>query len=117
MRGSSRPDAKKGNNNVQDAHEAIRPTRPEIDRLSDENNKDLKALYRLIWARFAGSQMSKSIRETRSIQAKTENLELKIMGTASWRTHAGWEEVFDQYHKDIIEKPPDFKLEIGKNGI
>ena len=107
------PDAKKGNNNVQDAHEAIRPTRPEIDRLSDDNNKDLKALYRLIWARFAGSQMSKSIRETRSIQAKSENLELKIMGTASWRTHAGWEVVFDQYHKNIIEKPPISKLEIG----
>ena len=73
----------------------------------------MKALYRLIWARFAGSQMSKSIRETRSIQAKTENLVLKIMGTASWRTHAGWEAVFDQYHKDIIEKPPISKLEIG----
>jgi len=55
-------DAKKGSANVQDAHEAIRPTRPEIhtvDGLKDEQ----QSLYGLIWARFAGSQMSNSVRE------------------------------------------------------
>ena len=107
------PDAKKGSNNVQAAHEAIRPTRPEINQLTDENKDDLKTLYKLIWSRFAGSQMSNSIRETRRIEARTNNLDKKITGTASWRTHAGWEAVYKDYQKDVIEKPPSSKLEIG----
>ena len=107
------PDAKKGSSNVQDAHEAIRPTRPEINQLSEDNKDDLKTLYKLIWARFAGSQMSNSIRETRRIEAKTDNLDKKITGTASWRTHAGWEAVYKDYQKNIIENPPSSELSIG----
>ncbi len=107
------PDAKKGTNNVQDAHEAIRPTRPEVAQLTEDLNQDLKTLYKLIWARFAASQMSNSIRETRRIEAKTENFNKKITGTASWRTHPGWEVVFNDYQKDIIETPPSNNLEKG----
>jgi len=107
------PDAKKGGGNVQDAHEAIRPTRPLIREISEDNNNDLKTLYKLIWARFAGSQMSKSIRETRRIEAKTDGLDRKITGTAAWRTHAGWEIVFEDYQKNTIENPPSSKLEKG----
>ncbi|MBC64543.1 MAG: DNA topoisomerase 1 [Euryarchaeota archaeon] len=107
------PDAKKGTNNVQDAHEAIRPTRPEVAQLTEDLNQDLKTLYKLIWARFAASQMSNSIRETRRIEAKTENFNKKITGTASWRTHPGWEVVFNDYQKDIIETPPNNNLEKG----
>ncbi|HII41700.1 TPA: type I DNA topoisomerase [Candidatus Thalassarchaeaceae archaeon] len=105
-------DAKKGSSNVQDAHEAIRPTRPEIhniDGLKDEQ----QLLYRLIWARFAGSQMSSSIRETRSIVAKTEDFDKNITGTASWRTHAGWEAVYEPYHKSIKLEPPQSELAEG----
>ena len=107
------PDAKKGSSNVQDAHEAIRPTRPEIGELTEDINGDLKTLYKLIWARFAGSQMSNSIRETRKIEAKTENLEKKITGTATWRTHPGWEIVYIDYHKNVIENPPSYELKNG----
>ena len=107
------PDAKKGTNNVQDAHEAIRPTRPEVAQLTEDLNQDLVTLYKLIWARFAASQMSNSIRETRRIEAKTENFNKKITGTASWRTHPGWEVVFNDYQKDIIEIPPNNNLEKG----
>ena len=80
-------DAKKGAKNVQDAHEAIRPTSPESKSLDDED-KDQQSLYRLIWARFAASQMSDSIRERRDLTSSVENLEKNLYGTASWRIHA-----------------------------
>ena len=57
--------------------------------------------------------MSNSIRETRRIEAKTDNLDKKITGTASWRTHAGWEAVYKDYQKNIIENPPSSELSIG----
>ena len=105
-------DAKKGSSNVQDAHEAIRPTRPEVPQLSDVK-EDQQLLYQLIWSRFAGSQMSNSIRETRSIQATTDNLDKKITGTASWRIHPGWEAVYGLYHKEVKLEPPESKLTNG----
>ena len=105
-------DAKKGSSNVQDAHEAIRPTRPEVPQLSDVKD-DQQLLYQLIWSRFAGSQMSDSIRETRSIQATTDNLDKKITGTASWRIHPGWEAVYGLYHKEVKLEPPESKLTNG----
>ena len=72
--GAVGPDVKKQSVNVQDAHEAIRPTRPGIREI-DEKNEDIKKLYRLIWSRFAGSQMSDSIREHRSIRARTKDFQ------------------------------------------
>ena len=44
---------REGSSNVQDAHEAIRPTQPEVKTLSDAD-ADQQSLYRLIWGRFAG---------------------------------------------------------------
>ena len=103
------PDAKKGNSNVQDAHEAIRPTRPEktdVDAGADE-----RRLYGLIWARFAASQMSPSIRERRDIRATVDDLEKPLTGSASWRIHAGWEAVYTNYHGEVRTKPPKYPLE------
>jgi len=105
-------DAKKGSKNVQDAHEAIRPTRPEIIELKS-GNEDSQALYRLIWSRFAASQMSDSIRENRSIKAKTNNYEKLITGMASWRIHSGWEEVYAEYHNNVKINPPAYNLDVG----
>ncbi len=105
-------DAKKDSSNVQDAHEAIRPTRPREQTIEGLKNEQ-QALYALIWSRFAGSQMSNSRRETRQIEAKTEGLEKKITGTSSWRTHAGWEAVYDKYQKDVKLEPPSSKLVKG----
>ena len=106
-------DAKKDSANIQDAHEAIRPTRPKIREIS-EKDADLNKLYRLIWSRFAGSQMSESVRENRSIKAVTEGLSKEITGTVSWRIHSGWEEVFREYHGEVRTKPPENKLEVGE---
>ncbi len=109
--GALGPDAKKGASNVQDAHEAIRPTQPEVKTLTDVD-ADQQSLYRLIWGRFAASQMSDSVRERRDLVAKASNLELQLYGTSSWRIHAGWEAVYSA-EKDVKTEPPGVGFEIG----
>lgn len=60
----------KSNKNVQDAHEAIRPT--DINRipvsLKDLISRDLLRLYQLIWKRFAAATMASAKYETTSVQ-------------------------------------------------
>jgi len=109
--GALGPDAKKGASNVQDAHEAIRPTQPEVKTLTDVD-ADQQSLYRLIWGRFAASQMSNSVRERRDLVAKASDLELQLYGTSSWRIHAGWEAVYSA-DKDVKTEPPGVGFEIG----
>ena len=109
--GALGPDAKKGASNVQDAHEAIRPTQPEVKTLTDVDS-DQQSLYRLIWGRFAASQMSDSVRERRDLVAKASDLELQLYGTSSWRIHAGWEAVYSS-DKDVKTKPPGVGFEVG----
>ena len=109
--GALGPDAKKGASNVQDAHEAIRPTQPEVKTLTDVD-ADQQSLYRLIWGRFAASQMSDSVRERRDLVAKTSDLELQLYGTSSWRIHAGWEAVYSA-DKDVKTEPPAVGFELG----
>ena len=109
--GALGPDAKKGASNVQDAHEAIRPTQPEVKTLTDVD-ADQQSLYRLIWGRFAASQMSDSVRERRDLVAKASNLELQLYGTSSWRIHAGWEAVYSA-DKDVKTEPPAVGFELG----
>lgn len=70
--------------NVQDAHEAIRPTSlkytPEFVRayLNDDQFK----LYELIWKRFIASQMEAAILETTSVLIKADEFVFKSTGTA-----------------------------------
>ncbi len=96
---------------VQDAHEAIRPTNPEFENI--ESDKDEKLLYKLIWSRFAASQMSNSIRERRALTFSCEGMEESIYGTTSWRTHSGWEEVFNWNRPDVSSVPPNVSFENG----
>ena len=109
--GALGPDAKKGASNVQDAHEAIRPTQPEVKTLADVD-EDQQRLYRLIWGRFAASQMSNSIRERRDLVVKVSELDLPLYGTSSWRIHAGWEAVYSA-DKEVKTEPPQVGFEIG----
>ena len=51
---------------AQDAHEAIRPSMPELtpDEVEQSNSGDTAKLYRLIWSRFMASQMADCIQDT-----------------------------------------------------
>ena len=55
-----------GGANVQDAHEAIRPTMPSLtpDAAKSSLTADQYKLYRLIWSRFLASQMSDCVLDT-----------------------------------------------------
>ena len=102
---------KSSKSKIQDAHEAIRPTDPNVEAI--ESNKDEDALYSLVWARFAASQMSDSVRQRRRVVMSCEGLDLPLFGTSSWRTHAGWEAVFSRYMSNVATKPPASGFIIG----
>lgn len=52
--------------NAQDAHEAIRPSMPELtpDEVERSISGDTARLYRLIWSRFMASQMADCVQDT-----------------------------------------------------
>lgn len=62
--------AKKSNNKIQDAHEAIRPTDITLTpaKVKASLSRDLFRLYQLIWNRFAASRMSNAVYETTSVK-------------------------------------------------
>ena len=105
-------DAKAGSTNVQDAHEAIRPTRPKANS-PDGLNAEQARLYRLIWARFAGSQMNPSRYERFSMTAEAAGFNRPFSGTASWRVHRGWEAAFEGIRKEPATTPPSFDASVG----
>ncbi len=71
-----KPNAFKSKKDAQDAHEAIRPTHPEMhpDSMRDHLSDAELRLYRLIWQRFVASQMLPAIFDvtTVEIEAKAE---------------------------------------------
>lgn len=90
----------KTKSNAQDAHEAIRPTMPELtpDELEASLSKDQFKLYNLIWSRFMASQMSNCIHDTTKID---------VMGKDYIFKSSGYTVSFDGFTKlylDIADK-------------
>ena len=98
----------------QDAHEAIRPTNPSVELPSGIDSSQAK-LYRLIWARFIGSQMINSEWSSMKIEALTEGFPRPFDGDTKWRTSPGWESAFEKIDKKPLTSPP--KPEIKENSI
>ena len=98
----------------QDAHEAIRPTNPSVELPSGIDSSQAK-LYRLIWARFIGSQMINSEWSSMKIEALTEGFPKPFDGDTKWRTSSGWESAFEKIDKKPLTSPP--KPEIKENSI
>ena len=73
----------KNKKNVQDAHEAIRPTSvlntPE--KIGKNLSKDQLALYRLIWQRFVASQMTQALIDGVSVSIKIESYTFQASGS------------------------------------
>ena len=90
---------------VQDAHEAIRPTRVEVEEPGIDDG-DARRLYRLIRAHTLASQMAPSVRTIVSIEAASEGLDRPLTGSVSWRTFAGWEAAYAEFMGDIATAPP-----------
>ncbi|MDF2532681.1 MAG: topoisomerase [Clostridia bacterium] len=73
----------KSNKKVQDAHEAIRPTSVyrEPDSIKDSLEKDQYKLYKLIWERFAASQMQAALYDTVTADINAADYVFKASGS------------------------------------
>ncbi|HAS78731.1 MAG TPA: type I DNA topoisomerase, partial [Ruminococcus sp.] len=74
----------KSKKNAQDAHEAIRPSMPELEpsRVKANLTTDQYKLYKLIWERFIASQMANALHDTVSADIEAENCVFKASGYA-----------------------------------
>lgn len=87
---------KSGNNKIQDAHEAIRPS--DINRIpssiSDSLTRDQLRLYQLIWKRFVASRMANAVYETTTVN----------IGAGEYCFHASTSKVlFDGFMSVYVE--------------
>lgn len=80
----SSPRIFKSKKNAQDAHEAIRPSMPELEpsRVKANLTTDQYKLYKLIWERFIASQMANALHDTVSADIEAENCVFKASGYA-----------------------------------
>ena len=81
---------------VQDAHEAIRPSHIDLepDAIKDSVTKDQYNLYKLIWTRFVASQMSPAI--FKAVNAAVMNGDYKFKATGSKLIFDGFLKVYSQ---------------------
>lgn len=72
----------KSKKNAQDAHEAIRPSLPELtpDRVKASLTTDQFKIYKLIWERFIASQMANALLDTASVTIEAEGCTFKASG-------------------------------------
>lgn len=78
-----KPNIYKSKNNAQDAHEAIRPTHPELtpnDVKQSGVTSDQYRLYKLIWERFIASQMSKCVLNTVAVDILASGCIFRVTG-------------------------------------
>ncbi len=70
------------NKDVQDAHEAIRPTHIELtpDSIKQYLTNDQYKLYKLIYNRFMASQMASAVYDTMSVNIKANDYDFKANG-------------------------------------
>jgi DNA-binding MarR family transcriptional regulator len=97
---------------VQDAHEAIRPTRVEVAEAPVADD-DARKLYRLVRARTLASQMAPSRTASRGIEAACDGLERPLTGTVTWRTFDGWEAAYGEFLRARPTAPPAIALDEG----
>ncbi len=100
----------KGKQNVQDAHEAIRPSYPERtpESIKKYLDNDQYKLYKLIWDKFMSSQMSNAEVANKSLEIKSGDYTLKA-GTSKI-TFDGFLKLYndsDEEQKEADAKIPD----------
>lgn len=104
----------KGKKNIQDAHEAIRPTNIGITpKIALENlNSDQYKLYSLIWNRFMASQMAACVMEVNSVDV--ENSGYIFRATGSIVKFDGFMIIYEYLSEDEKENINIPKLEKGE---
>lgn len=90
---------------VQDAHEAIRPTRIEAVP-PHELDDDAQRLYTLIRAQVLASQMAPSLQARLALTAEVPGLDRPLTGSVSWYTRLGWRAAFAGLDPQQDQSPP-----------
>ena len=110
---------KKGKTNVQDAHEAIRPTSikytPEF--VKPHLEKKAYKLYELIWNRFISSQMNPALMETTVVEISADQYLFKAFGSAIKFNGfmRVYEEIFEQ--KENADEKDEYRNETIPLGL
>lgn len=102
---------------TQDAHEAIRPTRLEVEDVASVEDADARRLYRLIRAQTLASQMAPATTAIRSIEAHCRDFDRPLIGSLSWETFAGWRAAWTEFEGERPTAPPDIPLEEGATWV
>ena len=90
--------------NAQDAHEALRPTVPDIepDMIKSSVSADLYKIYKLIWERFIASQMTNAVYNT--LSAEFDANEVTFRASARTLKFAGYRAVYVDGSEENEEK-------------
>lgn len=110
-----KPRQYKSGKNAQDAHEAIRPTSINITPASvkDKLSSDLYKLYKLIWERFAASQMSAAVNLSTIVTLVSGSHTFRATGTEP--IFKGFQKVYTEGSDGEKEKDKTLpKLEAGQ---
>lgn len=104
----------KAKSNVQDAHEAIRPTDVNLipSELKDSLPRDLFRLYQLIWKRFVASRMKPAEYEQKL--AKINAGEYVFSISSSKCTYKGFLSVYNSDEDDTRDEPDFGELKPGQ---
>lgn len=112
----STPKVYKGKKNIQDAHEAIRPTDVSItpDSIKSYLRPEQYKLYKLIWQRFTASQMNSAVLDT--VSAEFENGKYILRASGYKVRFDGFMKVYEVKDEDeentsipILEEGEDLK--------
>ena len=98
----AKPRVYRGKKNIQDAHEAIRPTDVSLDpeSIKDSLKPEQYKLYKLVWQRFLASQMESAIFDT--ITAVFKNGKYTLRATGSKMKFDGFMKLYE-YKQDQEE--------------
>lgn len=100
---------KQGKKNVQDAHEAIRPSYVEKtpESIKEYLSSEQYRLYKLIWSRFMASQMESAKIKNTSVDIAAKDYLFKV-GTSKIMFE-GFLKVYSEDDEEKLQKIPDFK--------
>ena len=99
----------KKNKDIQDAHEAIRPSDVTLDpeKVKDSLTPEQYKLYRLIWQRFVASQMAPAVSDTVTVGILNGDYELRASGSTP--KFDGWRKVYSSSGTDATMNIPPLK--------
>ena len=103
----------KAKKNIQDAHEAVRPTSVNYEPKKIQNylTKDQFRVYQLIWSRFVATQMKDALFEQTVVDIDSTNFKFRISGRVT--VFRGFMQVFSD--TDGTEKDAASSLKLPKN--